>query len=176
MLDALAFFHSKNIVHRDLKPENLILANKNDDYNVMIADFGLATYCPKDDVLSLRCGSPGYVAPELLKDEGYNMSADVYSVGVILHVLLCGRPAFRGYNVTDILKVNREGLINFKSKAWEKVSPEGLDLVQKMLTKDPKERISAAEALKHPWFHQEEKKVNNQNLEFNEGIKEVIEQ
>ena len=98
-LSALAYMHTKRVVHRDLKPENLILATKANDFDVIIADFGLASVCPTDDKLTLRCGSPGYVATELLKDEGYDMGADVYSTGVIMHVLLCGRPAFRGFNI-----------------------------------------------------------------------------
>lgn len=87
VLNALNYLHSKGIIHRDLKPENLILASKENDYNVKIADFGLAAFIGKKELLYLRCGSPGYVAPELLEDKGYNINADVFSAGVILYVM-----------------------------------------------------------------------------------------
>ena len=87
LLQALDYLHQKGIVHRDLKPENLILANKDNDYNLKIADFGLASFIERGEMLYLRCGSPGYVAPELLEDKGYNTKADVFSAGVILYVM-----------------------------------------------------------------------------------------
>lgn len=87
LLEALDYLHSKGIVHRDLKPENLILASKDNDYNLKIADFGLASFIKKGELLKLRCGSPGYVAPELLEDKGYNSKADIFSAGVILYVM-----------------------------------------------------------------------------------------
>jgi serine/threonine protein kinase len=100
ILEALAYIHSIGIIHRDLKPENLILKNKDDDYEVKIADFGLASFIKPGEKLHLPCGSPGYVGPEVLneKGEGYDTQADVFSIGVILYVLLTGRPAFPGTN------------------------------------------------------------------------------
>lgn len=96
-LSALSYLHERNIVHRDLKPENLILASKNNDWDLRIADFGLASIMDsQDQKLSLRCGSPGYVAPELLQDKGYNCQADVFSVGVIFYIMLTGRLLFNG--------------------------------------------------------------------------------
>ena len=98
-LDALAYLHENLIVHRDLKPENLILVYKNDNANIKIADFGLA--CKLSDAnekLNLRCGTPGYVAPELLRDKGYSCSFDIFSAGVIFYVMLTGRPLFKGSN------------------------------------------------------------------------------
>lgn len=87
LLLSLDYLHEKGIVHRDLKPENLILASKDNDYNLKIADFGLASFIQRSELLYLRCGSPGYVAPELLEDKGYNAKADVFSAGVILYVM-----------------------------------------------------------------------------------------
>ena len=86
-------------MHRDLKPENLIFASKEDDSDIKIADFGLAAkLMHPDEKLKLRCGSPGYVAPELLRNEGYNCSADVFSAGVIFYAILTGRSLFQGNN------------------------------------------------------------------------------
>lgn len=87
LLQALDYLHLNGIIHRDLKPENLILASKDNDYNLKIADFGLASFIGKTEMLYLRCGSPGYVAPELLEDKGYQWKADIFSAGVILYVM-----------------------------------------------------------------------------------------
>jgi serine/threonine protein kinase len=105
------------------------------------------------DLLKLRCGSPGYVAPELLEDVGYDEKADIFSAGVILYVLLSGRPAFRGYNINEILTKNKKGEVEYPAKFWDKISDKAKDLVQLLLKKNPKERISAEEALNHPWFN-----------------------
>ena len=91
-LEALVYLADNLIVHRDLKPENLIFASKNDNTSIIIADFGLATQLhSQEHKLTLRCGSPGYVAPEVLRDEGYNCSSDVFSAGVIFYHMLTGR-------------------------------------------------------------------------------------
>ena len=131
------------------------MASKNNDYDLRIADFGLASYVVGDELLKLRCGSPGYVAPEILEDAGYNCSSDIFSAGVILYVLLTGRPVFRGYNLNEILLKNKKCEIEFPPKYWSKISDKAQDLVSKMLTKDPKERITCELALSHPWFNQD---------------------
>lgn len=120
-------------------------------------------------MLKLRCGSPGYVAPEILEDIGYNQTSDIFSAGVILAVLLTGRPVFRGYNLNEILLKNKKCEVEFPAKYWSKISDKAKDLVSKMLKKDRKERISCEDALNHPWFHQDEKEVNNQALNFADG-------
>ena len=127
-----------NVVHRDLKPENLILAEKDNDFDIRIADYGLATFVSsKDEILKLRCGSPGYIAPEMLGDNGYNMSSDIFSIGVIMYFLLTGRPVFRGFNVNEKLMKNKKAEVEFPDQYWSKISTEARDLVSKMLLKDP---------------------------------------
>jgi serine/threonine protein kinase len=138
LLKALDYLHQKGIIHRDLKPENLILASKENDYNLKIADFGLASFITKGEFLFLRCGSPGYVAPELLEDKGYYSKADIFSAGIILYVMLTGRPAFPGSNIHEILLKNKKGEVQFPPKYWDKISPDAKDLVIKMLHKDPR--------------------------------------
>jgi serine/threonine protein kinase len=142
---ALKYLAENNVVHRDLKPENLILATKGDDHDLRIADFGLASFLTEEEkVLYLRCGSPGYVAPELLDDRGYDTQADVFSAGVIMYVMLTGRPLFRGENINEILEKNKNCELDFPSKYWENISPEAKDLLIQLLKKDPKERLNAA--------------------------------
>ena len=104
LFSALAYLDKQQVVHRDLKPENLILASKDNDHDLLIADFGLYSFLTEEaPLLYERCGSPGYVAPELLLDLGYNCAADVFSVGMIMYVMLTGRLVFRGDNLNEIL-------------------------------------------------------------------------
>lgn len=166
-LSALSYLEELKVVHRDLKPENIILANRDDDSYIKIADFGLASYIDeKEGKLFLRCGSPGYVAPELLLDQGYTTQADTFSAGVIMFVMLTGRPLFRGDNINAILEKNRNCELDFKCRAWESLSEEAQSLCKGLLEKDPDQRLTAAQALKHPWFqdstHLEEKVINRQ--------------
>lgn len=111
-------------MHRDLKPENLILASKGDDSDVQIADFGFATVITEQEPkLYLRCGSPGYVAPEVLTGEGYSYGADVFSAGAIMFVLLTGRQLFKGIDYEELLANNKKCEIEFDPRLWDRISP-----------------------------------------------------
>lgn len=151
-LSALAYLAKRKVVHRDLKPENLILAKPTDDSDLLIADFGFATFIEDEKPLFLRCGSPGYVAPEVLTDQGYGVEADVFSSGVIMFVLLTGRPLFRGDKIDEILEKNKNCELVFPEQLWNKISPDARNLCELLLTRDPKERITAEKALEHNWF------------------------
>lgn len=107
LLSALNAMHTKGIMHRDLKPENLILSSQSDDTNVKIADFGLATYVNLETQLFKRCGTPGYVAPEVLADKIYDGKVDIFSAGVILYILLTGSSPFYGASYNEILIKNK---------------------------------------------------------------------
>mmetsp|Transcript_3907 Transcript_3907/g.2891 ORF Transcript_3907/g.2891 Transcript_3907/m.2891 type:complete len:235 (-) Transcript_3907:477-1181(-) len=111
ILRALVAMHSKNIVHRDLKPENLLFQNENID-SLKIVDFGLSA-STKNGLLDMRCGSPGYVAPEILNDEGYGTQVDIFSAGIILYILLTGKFVFSGKNIKEILYKNRDCMVPF---------------------------------------------------------------
>ena len=114
---ALLYLHQRNIVHRDLKPENLLLATKDSNSSLMIADFGLATFLKSpDEKLTLRCGSPGYVAPELLQEKGYNCQSDIFSAGVIFYIILTGRPLFKGNTPEEILDKNMKCEYTFNDR------------------------------------------------------------
>ena len=129
-LSALEYLHRHRVVHRDLKPENLLLASKDNNWDLKIADFGLATVIEDPTrKLYLRCGSPGYVAPELLQEKGYNCQADVFSVGVIFYIILTGRPLFKGNTPEEILDRNMRCEYQLSDRQWESVSDTAKDLV-----------------------------------------------
>ena len=130
LLSALAYLHENLIVHRDLKPENLILASNQHAYNILIADFGLAAkLISPDEKLTFRCGSPGYVAPELLQEKGYNCTSDIFSAGVIFYVMLTGRPLFKGANPNSILSKNLKCQYEISKREFANISQEAQDLV-----------------------------------------------
>lgn len=104
---ALEDMHRNKIVHRDLKPENLILASKESDFDIKIADFGLASFVKEGELLTLRCGTPGYAAPELLNNEGYNEKADIFSAGILMFILLSGKSPFFGNVMNEVIKKNK---------------------------------------------------------------------
>lgn len=158
LLSAVCYMHSKGIVHRDLKPENILLENKKDkDLSVKIIDFGTSNKISKNQRLSMKVGTPYYIAPEVLT-KSYNSKCDIWSLGVILYVLLSGFPPFDGPDDESILAKVKKGKYSI-SEGWEGISAEAKDLVKKMLTYNPDERISAAEALQHEWL----KKCNNED-------------
>jgi len=149
---ALAYLHERDIVHRDLKPENLLLTGKGDDYAVKIIDFGLAKQ--SKDLMSMPCGTPGYVAPEILKRRKYHKEVDIWSLGVITYILLCGFPPFHddGNNLKNLYKQIRAGKYSFPKKYWANISKEAILLIKKMLQVKPRNRISASKILTDKWI------------------------
>lgn len=156
LCDALAYLHEKNIVHRDLKPENLLYSSPADDATIKVADFGLARIVSGKDMMKTACGTPGYVAPEILKNMGYDSGAvDVWSAGVILYILLCGFPPFYEEELPALFDQILHARYDFPSPWWDKISKDAKDLVNKMLTIDPKKRITAADVKNHVWIGSE---------------------
>lgn len=152
ILSAVCYMHSKGIVHRDLKPENIMLESRNNgNLSIKIIDFGTSNYCNGEKKLSLKVGTPYYIAPEVLKGM-YTDKCDIWSIGVIMYILLSGSPPFYGYDDRSILRKVKEGKYNLNIPEFENISQEAKDLISKMLTYNPDERITAKEALKHPWF------------------------
>lgn len=131
ILDALVVLHSNHIIHRDIKPENLIFRDKNLN-SLVIIDFGLSTVC-KDGLQFTRCGSPGYVAPEILSNLGYGCKVDIFSVGVIMYILLTAKFVFNARDYHEILKKNKHCRVVFPKRLWDPLSSEAQDLCSKML-------------------------------------------
>ncbi|CAD8083883.1 unnamed protein product [Paramecium sonneborni] len=155
LMKALCHLHSKKCMHRDLKPENLLLREKDNDTDIIIADFGLASFL-NEDILFKRCGTPGFVAPEILMykegDPFYDERCDVFSAGVIFYVLLTGKQPFQGGDYKQILRANKNCEVNYEIKQIQCAPIQLVDLLKKMLYPDAKTRVSSEECLKHPYF------------------------
>jgi len=152
MVEALEYLHAMGIVHRDLKPENLLFETTAHDSRIKLIDFGLAGSC-KDGPLSTPCGTPNYVAPEILRRTKYGTQADMWSIGVILYIILCGFPPFYDEN-DDLGKLYRKikrAQYTMPSPYWDDISPAAKELIGKLLQPDPKKRLTATQALKHAW-------------------------
>lgn len=155
LLEAVEFIHSKHIVHRDLKPENILL---DDNFNVKITDFGFAHILNTNEKLTELCGTPGYLAPELLRAsmyenaEGYGKEVDLWACGVIMFTLLVGFPPFWHRKQMVMLRNIMEGKYEFFSPEWDDITESPKDLIRKFLIVDPKQRITATEALQHDFF------------------------
>ncbi len=150
---AIKYLHGIGIVHRDLKPENLIYANSSSSSALKITDFGLAKFrgSSKIDKMTTACGTPGYVAPEVLKNEPYGKAVDLWSLGVILYILLCGFPPFFHERSAELYKQIKRGEYDFPSPYWDDISNSAKDLVKHLLCVDPTTRYTADQVLSHPW-------------------------
>ena len=136
LLLAVDFFHQKRIIHRDLKLENILINQvaDGDNYDVRIADFGLSCFSEHDEPQTLKCGTPGYVAPEILRDTGYSFKADLFSLGSIFFNLLTGRFLFNGTRVNELLRLNMVCRLDHIHKYLSSVSVAGRELLLKMLS------------------------------------------
>eukprot|EP00457_Paulinella_chromatophora_P002685 gb/GEZN01002690.1/.p1 GENE.gb/GEZN01002690.1/~~gb/GEZN01002690.1/.p1 ORF type:complete len:713 (-),score=81.06 gb/GEZN01002690.1/:160-2298(-) len=149
---ALEYLHGCGIVHRDLKPENMIFLNKEANSPVKLVDFGLARFFKEDEKMYTACGTPAYVAPEILLGKGYGAAVDLWSLGILVYVMLCGFQPFRATSRKKLLICICRGQFEFPQKHWGDISSEAKDLIQALLTLEPKERLSAEQVLAHPWI------------------------
>ncbi|XP_075681503.1 calcium/calmodulin-dependent protein kinase type IV-like [Rhinoderma darwinii] len=152
ILEAVAYLHANRVVHRDLKPENLLYADMSPNSLLKIADFGLSKIIDDQVAMKTVCGTPGYCAPEILHGSPYGPEVDMWSIGVITYILLCGFEPFfdaRGdqYMYSRILSCDFE----FMSPWWDEISLNAKDLVKKLIVLDPKKRLTVSQALQHPW-------------------------
>ncbi|XP_063066022.1 calcium/calmodulin-dependent protein kinase type II subunit beta isoform X10 [Engraulis encrasicolus] len=155
ILESVCHCHQHDIVHRDLKPENLLLASKCKNAAVKLADFGLAIEVQGDQQAWFGfAGTPGYLSPEVLRKEAYGKPVDIWACGVILYILLVGYPPFWDEDQHKLYQQIKAGAYDFPSPEWDTVTPEAKNLINQMLTINPTKRITADQALKHPWVCQ----------------------
>lgn len=155
ILEAVLHCHQMGVVHRDLKPENLLLASKCKNAAVKLADFGLAIEVQGEQQAWFGfAGTPGYLSPEVLRKEAYGKPVDIWACGVILYILLVGYPPFWDEDQHKLYQQIKAGAYDFPSPEWDTVTPEAKNLINQMLTINPTKRITAQEALKHPWVCQ----------------------
>jgi len=151
-VSAIEYLHNQGIAHRDLKPENLLSIGQGENEIIKVADFGLSKNFG-DEKMMTSCGSPGYVAPEVLECESYDKAVDMWSIGVIIYILLVGYPPFYADNDPALFKKIMACDYDF-GEGWDVISDGAKDLVRHLLVKDPKKRFTAAQTLNHPWVKQ----------------------
>ncbi|XP_045815165.1 CDPK-related kinase 5-like isoform X2 [Trifolium pratense] len=151
ILNAAAFCHLQGVVHRDLKPENFLFASMDENSELKAIDFGLSDFVKLDERLNDIVGSAYYVAPEVLH-RAYSTEADVWSIGVIAYILLCGSRPFWARTESGIFRTVLKADPSFDEPPWPSLSDEARDFVKRLLNKDPRKRMSAAQALRHPWI------------------------
>ena len=151
VLQAIAYCHQMNIAHRDLKPENVLIDVKNRG-QIKVIDFGTSHhYDPNSKVMHQMYGTPYYIAPEVLSGT-YTEKCDLWSIGVMLYIMLSGRPPFNGNSEDVIIKKVKVGSWDFRGTIWDTISEQAKDLISCLLKKDPEQRLSAVDALQHPWI------------------------
>ncbi|KYQ94161.1 putative protein serine/threonine kinase [Tieghemostelium lacteum] len=155
LLEALKYLHANGIVHRDLKPENLLLKSAT-TLEIALSDFGLSKLMEEDTFMKTTCGTPSYVAPEVLNNinstpTAYSSAVDMWGVGVITYILLCGFPPFYSEDIRKLFESIMSASYDFPQQYWGSISKEAKHFINCLLTVDPEKRYSAAQALEHPW-------------------------
>ncbi|KAJ4315025.1 serine/threonine protein kinase [Fusarium piperis] len=167
LFQGIKYLHERNIVHRDIKPENILLVDKN--LHVKLADFGLAKIIGEESFTTTLCGTPSYVAPEILADSKqrkYTKAVDIWSLGVVLYICLCGFPPFsdelysRDFPFTLSQQI-KSGRFDYPSPYWDSVGDPALDLIDSMLIVDAEKRFTIDQCLSHPWLTQSAPSVND---------------
>jgi len=151
VLSAVAYMHEEGVVHRDLKPENLLYYSPDADSKIMISDFGLSKM-EESGVMATACGTPGYVAPEVLAQKPYGKAVDVWSIGVISYILLCGYPPFYDENDANLFAQILKGEFEFDSPYWDDISEEAKDFIRSLMCVNVENRLTCHTALEHSWI------------------------
>ncbi|KAL9541098.1 hypothetical protein MBANPS3_009307 [Mucor bainieri] len=151
---AVAYLHDNGIVHRDLKPENLLFRERDEDSDLLIADFGLSRIIDTDKFHTLKttCGTPGYMAPEIFKKTGHGKPVDLWAIGVITYFLLSGYTPFEGSNNVEEMQAIMNADYNYDDPCWENISQAAKNFIDRCLTINADERITAHQALEHEWL------------------------
>ncbi|KAI3357790.1 hypothetical protein L3Q82_016180, partial [Scortum barcoo] len=151
VLQAVSYLHENGIVHRDLKPENILYFSQEENSKIMISDFGLSKMVD-NDIMSTACGTPGYVAPEVLAQKPYSKAVDCWSIGVITYILLCGYPPFYEESESRLFSKIMKAQYEFDSPFWDDISESAKDFIRNMMQKNPDMRYTTDLALRHPWI------------------------
>jgi len=151
IVDAIRYCHNMGVAHRDLKPENLLYATRDPHSIIKISDFGLAKIYDSS-LMTTQCGTPSYVAPEVLEGKGYDEAVDFWSIGIILYILLCGFPPFYDDDNDKLFELIAKAKVEFPSPYWDSISDPAKDLIRKLLTADPRTRLKSDAILAHPWM------------------------
>ncbi|XP_061591160.1 calcium/calmodulin-dependent protein kinase IGb [Cololabis saira] len=151
VLQAVNYLHQNGVVHRDLKPENILYYSQDEDSKIMISDFGLSKMA-ESGIMSTACGTPGYVAPEVLAQKPYSKTVDCWSIGVITYILLCGYPPFYEESETRLFSKIMKAQYEFDSPFWDDISESAKDFIRNMMQKNSNMRYTTDQALRHPWI------------------------
>uniref|UniRef100_A0A6B2LA67 non-specific serine/threonine protein kinase n=1 Tax=Arcella intermedia TaxID=1963864 RepID=A0A6B2LA67_9EUKA len=154
MLEATKYLHDQGIAHRDLKPENILFKDETEEI-IKLSDFGLSRVVDKASFMQTICGTPQYVAPEILtsaKTEGYGLACDLWSLGVILYIMLSGSQPFDDEKSTTIFEQIVNTDYSFDAKKWKSISPNAIRLIKQLLNPNPSTRLTVSEALESPWM------------------------
>jgi len=158
---ACEYMHPRGVIHRDLKPENLVYLDQKKEH-ICVTDFGLSKSVENEgDLMKTACGTPAFVAPEILRQERYDSQVDMWSLGVILYTMLCGYPPFIERNLPTLYKTIKSGKVKFDRRYWRKISPEAKECVCGLLTVDATKRLTPVELLKHKWLNLKAKSAVN---------------
>ncbi|KDN52698.1 Pkinase-domain-containing protein [Tilletiaria anomala UBC 951] len=174
IVESVKYLHDQGVVHRDLKPENLLFKDKSEDSELLIADFGLSKVVDDDKmtVLSTTCGTPGYMAPEIFKKSGHSKPVDLWAIGVITYFLLCGYTPFDRDSTMEEMQAIINADYSFTPVMyWEGVSTQAKDFIKNLLVIDPKVRMTASQALSHPWLAIQAVEVQGAQMDLLPGMK-----
>jgi calcium-dependent protein kinase len=148
---ALCYLHNNKICHRDIKPENFLLFKENDDSYIKLIDFGMAKRVSRNEVMNSPNGTPYYIAPEVLKGS-YTTQCDNWSMGVVMYIMLSGKPPFGGRSNKEIIDNVLKGTYNFNGSVWQAISSNAKSLISQLIERQADMRLTAEEAYNHPWI------------------------
>jgi len=173
---ACEYMHERGIIHRDLKPENLVYLDKKHE-QICITDFGLSKYMDQNQSKTkTACGTPAFVAPEVLRQESYGTQVDMWSLGTILYIMLCGYPPFVERNLPRLYKAIKKGKVVFNKPYWDNISKPAVDVVKGLLNLDLKARLTPTQLLKDPWVTGTEASLVNLSMQegYNKRFKRFL--
>lgn len=171
LLETLGYLHSVGVAHRDIKPENVVFADRGERAGMFLIDFGFAASGVEGASLTTPCGTPQYAAPEILNAMPHGCKVDMWSLGVVAYVMMCGFPPFYHDEEPEMFRLVKRGEFDFPSPSWDQISDKAKDFIRKLLTVDQEQRFSAAQALRHPWIVDEAKEEPHLGLVHSEALK-----